>query len=40
MIDLIVNTIMLAGIVIVSVPILFFAVTGAIHFAYSLLDKG
>lgn len=40
MIDLIVNTIMIVGIVLVSVPVLFFAVTGTIHLAYSLLDKG
>ena len=40
MIDLIVNTIMLLGIVIVSVPVLFFAVTGVIHMIYSLRNKG
>jgi hypothetical protein len=34
MIDLIVNAIMLVGIVIVSVPVLFFAVTGIVHLAY------
>jgi hypothetical protein len=34
MIDVIVNTIMLVGIVIVSVPVLFFAVTGIVHLAY------
>ena len=34
MIDLIVNTIMLVGIAVVSVPVLFFAVTGIVHLAY------
>jgi len=34
MIDLIVNTIMLVGIAIVSVPVLFFAVVGVAHMAY------
>ena len=34
MIDVIVNTIMILGIVIVSVPVLFFAVTGIVHLAY------
>jgi hypothetical protein len=40
MIDMIVNGIMLVGIVIVSVPVLVFAVTGVIHLVYSVLDKG
>jgi hypothetical protein len=34
MIDLIVNTIMLVGIAIVSVPVLLFTVLGVIHMAY------
>ena len=34
MIDLIVNSIMLIGIVIVSVPVLFFALVGIVHMAY------
>jgi hypothetical protein len=34
MIDLIVNTIMILGIAIVSVPVLLFAVLGVIHMAY------
>jgi hypothetical protein len=34
MIDMIVNGVMLVGIAIVSVPVLFFAVTGVIHMAY------
>lgn len=35
MIDLIINTIMLTGIILVSVPTLTFAVTGLIHLAYA-----
>ena len=34
MIDLIVNTIMLTGIALVSIPVLLFAVTGIAHMAY------
>ena len=34
MIDLLVNAIMLVGIAVVSVPVLFFAVTGIVHLAY------
>ena len=34
MIDLIVNTIMILGIAIVSVPVLLFAVLGVAHIAY------
>ena len=34
MIDLIANTIMILGIAVVSVPVLFFAVTGLVHLAY------
>ena len=34
MIDLIVNTIMILGIAIVSVPVLLFAVMGVAHMAY------
>jgi hypothetical protein len=34
MIDLIVNTFMLIGIAIVSVPVLFFAVVGVVHMAF------
>jgi hypothetical protein len=34
MIDLIVNTIMILGIAVVSVPVLLFAVLGVIHMAY------
>ncbi len=34
MIDLIVNTIMILGITLVSVPVLFFAVVGIVHMAY------
>jgi hypothetical protein len=34
MIDLIVNTIMILGIAVVSVPVLLFAVLGVVHMAY------
>jgi hypothetical protein len=34
MIDLIVNTIMILGIAVVSVPVLLFTVLGVIHMAY------
>jgi hypothetical protein len=34
MIDLIVNTFMLIGIAVVSVPVLFFAAVGITHMAY------
>jgi hypothetical protein len=34
MIDVIVNTIMILGIAIVSVPVLLFAVLGVVHMAY------
>ena len=34
MIDLIVNTFMLIGIALVSVPVLLFAVLGVVHMAY------
>ena len=34
MIDLIVNTFMLVGIAVVSVPVLFFAAVGITHMAY------
>lgn len=34
MIDLIINTIMLVGIVTVSVPVLFFACVGLVHVVY------
>ena len=34
MIDTIVNLFMIVGIVIVSVPVLFFASVGAVHLAY------
>ena len=37
MIDLIVNAIMILGIAVVSVPVLFFAVTGLVHLAYKLV---
>jgi hypothetical protein len=40
MIDLMVNTVMLLGIAVVSVPVLVFAVTGVMHLVYSVLDKG
>jgi hypothetical protein len=34
MIDLIVNTIMILGITLVSVPVLLFSVLGVVHMAY------
>ena len=34
MIDVIVNTIMILGIAVVSVPVLLFAVLGVVHMAY------
>ena len=40
MIDLIVNTIMLTGFVIVSVPVVFFSVTGLAHMVYGAVNKG
>jgi hypothetical protein len=40
MIDLIVNTIMLLGIAVVSVPVLVFAVTGVMHLVYGMWNKG
>jgi len=36
MIDLIVNTIMILGIAVVSVPVLLFAVLGVVHMAYGV----
>ena len=35
MIDVIVNTMMILGIAVVSVPVLLFAVSGVVHMAYS-----
>jgi hypothetical protein len=37
MIDTIVNLFMILGIIVVSVPVLFFAVTGLVHLAYKLV---
>lgn len=37
MIDLMVNTIMLIGIAVVSVPVLFFASVSLVHLAYKLV---
>jgi hypothetical protein len=34
MIDMLINGLMLTGIAVVSVPVLFFAVTGIVHMAY------
>jgi hypothetical protein len=34
MIDMLINGLMLLGIAVVSVPVLFFAVTGIVHMAY------
>jgi hypothetical protein len=34
MIDVIVNTVMILGIAVVSVPVLLFAVLGVVHMAY------
>lgn len=34
MIDLIVNTVMIIGIAVVSVPVILFAVLGVVHVAY------
>jgi len=36
MIDLIVNTIMILGIAVVSVPVLLFTVLGVVHMAYGV----